>query len=217
MSRILRAALEAETGVVKEVEMVFYGKIQDFSQLKAASRMLSQEQYEIQIPKTELNAVEGKLRIRKEVEEGKDPVYEFTTKTKTTDGHSIEVNCEATEANLIQFRYLSEFGMIKDRYEFPVKVKNEDGTETDTGLIWEIDVFKTANGSYHEWCKIDLEINSELKSIPAFPITLENLISAPYGERTEEEETIVRTLYDTVFRTPNPHAQGQKSDDTGNS
>lgn len=201
--RLLRVALEGDEGNQsasengKEKELVFYGKIKDFGVLKTATSIERQEQFEIRIPKTDKNAIEGRIRIRKTVVKDEAPKYVLTTKTKLTDGSQFESNADSSEENFIQFKYLAEYGMVKERHLFPV--------EGHPNLNWEVDVFLTPTGGYQEWCKIDLEYqDSELTTIPTFPFELDELITNQDGQRTEEEEIKVRMLYDTVFRVPNP-------------
>lgn len=192
---------ETETGqkkLKKEDELVFYGKLVNFAELKAKAAEY-QEQYEVKIPKTDKNAIGGRIRVRKIVKGQKEPKFILTTKTKLPDGSEYESDCKTTEENFIQFKYFCEGGMIKDRYTFPV--------EGFKGLKWEIDVFTGTNGLFHEWVKIDLEREEsgiELANLPPFPVQLTDVITNQNGQRTPEEEAIVRTLYDTVFRTPNP-------------
>lgn len=181
----------------KEDELVFYGRITNFDDLKKATGSEHQEQYEIPHPKTDKNSAEGRSRVRKTTPKGQQPTFEFTTKAKLGDGSDFENNTPTNEQQLILFKHLSEYGMIKERFFFPVE-GHED-------LVWEVDVFFTANGGYQEWCKIDLEQkNGKISTIPAFPIELTDVITSQHGQRTEEEETKVRMLYDTVFRVPNP-------------
>lgn len=201
MSRLLRAALapameeRSDGRAVKETEFVFYARIVNMEELQQAQSVESHEQWEIQAPKTERNAVSGRLRIRKtDKGDSGNPEFVLTTKTKTADGHSIEVSVPTTHANFVQFQYLSESGMIKDRYVFEI-----EGSE----CVWEVDVFKKPDGSYYEWCKIDLEFDAPLEKLPAFPIELADVITNQDGQRTDEEETRVRTLYDYEFITKN--------------
>lgn len=196
---VVDAATEPEQKKLKkEKELVFYGKLVSFAELKTKAAEY-QEQYEVKIEKTEKNAVGGRIRVRKTVKGDKEPKFVLTTKTKLPDGSEYESDCKTTEENFIQFKYFCEGGMIKDRYSFPV--------EGYKGLKWEIDVFTGTNGLFHEWVKIDLEMedeNIELANLPPFPVQLTDVITNQNGQRTPEEEAIVRTLYDTVFRTPNP-------------
>lgn len=183
----------------REDELVFYAKIANFEELKKCKSVEYQEQYEVKIPQTGKNAVGGRIRVRKTMKGDKEPRYVLTTKTKLPDGSEYESDCKTTEENFIQFKYFCEGGMVKDRYSFPV--------EGHKGLKWEVDVFTGTNGLLQEWCKIDLERGEseiELTALPPFPIELTDVITNQNGQRTEAEETIVRTLYDTVFRTPNP-------------
>jgi len=201
MSRLLRTivstALEERTDGVaeKEIEYVFYGRIVDFEELKNAQRSEEHEQWEIKIPRTDNNAVGGRMRVRKVVKhDPANPEYQLTTKTETRDGHSIEVTVPTTVDNFRQFQALSERGMIKTRYVFEI-----EGSDN----IWEVDVFKKPGGGFWEWCKIDLEVDAMTKQVPPFPIELANIIAAQEGNRTEEEENKIRSLYDYEFITKN--------------
>ena len=97
-------------------------------------------------------------------------------------------------------KYMAESGMIKDRYIFPIEGYKEK-------VKWEVDVYRTRDDVVQEWVKIDLEVKDKdihLDQVPEFPIELSNIITNQEGDRTEEEETILRTLYDTVFTIRNP-------------
>lgn len=194
--RILRTALENEviqSGV--EDERVFYAKISNFEELKKATSKEKQTQYEIKIPKSDKNAGEGRIRIRKTEVEGKEPTFVLTTKTALSDGSNYECSAITDEKNFIQFKYLCDSVMIKDRFTFAI-----EGTE----LSWEVDCFIQADGNYYSWCKIDLELKGQkLNALPNFPMTFEEVIVNQNGQRTEEEETKVRMLYDTIFKLPN--------------
>ncbi len=198
---------DSQKKLKKEKEFVFYGKVANFEDLKKCKNTEYQEQYEVKIPNSDKNATGGRIRVRKTVKGDKDPKYVLTTKTKLPDGSDYESDCKTTEENFIQFKYFCEGGMIKDRYCFPVEGYKD--------LKWEVDVYTGTNGLLHEWVKVDLEIGDEaieLVSIPPFPIELTDVISNQNGQRTPEEEAIVRTLYDTVFRTPNPIIAEAKKD-----
>lgn len=183
----------------KESELVFYGKIVNLKELENAEKVEKQEQYEIKIPKTKDNAVAGRIRVRKTTCNGKVS-YEITTKTKLPDGSNYEANAATDAANFVQFKYMAESGMIKDRYIFPIEGYKEK-------VKWEVDVYRTRDDVVQEWVKIDLEVKDKdihLDQVPEFPIELSNIITNQEGDRTEEEETILRTLYDTVFTIRNP-------------
>jgi CYTH domain-containing protein len=199
MSCLLSVALEEEAnGVpIKEIEHVFYAKIVDLEQLKRAASKERQEQWELRIPKTPKNAGTGSVRIRKTVKEGAEPEFVLTTKVKLgeKDG-KLELAIPSNEDNFNQFRFLSEVGMIKDRFAFPVE---------NSELVWEIDVYLDPEGKYYPWCKIDLEVKDKDNAIPDFPIDLDEVIAPEgYGENTvEDREGFVRKLYDDYFITSN--------------
>lgn len=179
----------------KELEYEFYARVLNPEELKKAASKEEQEQWEIKIPRTDANAVGGKIRIRKTVKaEGMAPEFVLTTKTKLADGSHIEVPVPTTEDNFIQFKYLSEGGMFKDRYTFPV-----EGTD----MKFEVDMFKKPEGGYYEWCKIDLEVETMGGQVPPFPIELGDIITAQEGERSEAEEAKIRSLYEYEFITKN--------------
>lgn len=204
MGDMLRRALAIEEvsdgRAFREIEHTFYARLSNPDDLKTAASQEHQEQWEFKVPKTEKNGGSGSMRVRKTVI-GQNPAeYVFTVKTLASrDGDKIEVPVPTTEAMFCQFRLMSEKGMIKDRYIFPI-----EGTD----LKWEVDMFlkpggKIGIGPYHEWCKIDLEVTSREATIPVFPLATEQLITAPYGQRTPEEEALVTGLFDSQFVTKN--------------
>lgn len=198
-----RAAMEevADGKAVKEIEFVFYARITNFDELLKAAAKEHQEQWEIKVPKTDGNATKGSMRIRKTVKENSSPEFVFTTKVPVPGTNDkIETPVPTTESQFKSFMYMSDSGMIKDRYFYPV-----EGSE----LVWEVDVFLKPEGGYYEWCKIDLEVkNREGFVMPPLPFELADVITNQTGERTPEEEARVRSLYESDFRTKNPHTAG---------
>lgn len=191
---------EVADGVAKdEMEHVIYGKIADFAQLQKSAGMEKQEQWEIKLPKTAKNATSGTMRVRLTQVEGQPDEYVFTTKTPMPDGTSkVETPLPSSVAHFLQFRMMAESGMRKDRFHFPV-----EGTD----LVWEVDVFPKADGTYHDICKIDLEVSDLSAALPPLPIDIIDPISAPYGKRTPEEEALVTMWYDTIFRMKNQYLE----------
>lgn len=202
LSRIVRVALEEQSNgvAVKEVEHVIYAQLASMDVLKNASGMEHQEQWEVKIPKTDLNASPGQTRIRKTVKDNASPDFVLTVKTPSGDKEGrLEVSIPATEAMFTQFKLLSEKGMIKDRYFFPI-----EGTD----LVWEVDMFykkgaQPGSGEYEPWCKIDLEVPDLEAPLPPLPEGFLDPISAPYGKRTEAEEARVSALYQNEFMSAN--------------
>ncbi len=191
---------EAKDGkAVREKEHVVYGRLPDFNDLKKAESMEHQEQWQIRVAKTDANAAKGRIRVRKTVTKDGSVEYVNTTKVEVGEagsGDNIEVPIPTTEGNFLQFRFLAEEGMIKDRYFFPVP---------DSDLVWEVDVFKKPNGEYYDWVKLDLEVDDLSAPLPALPLSLENVITAKFGDRTDAEEARVTALYANEFTAKNPH------------
>lgn len=210
MSRLLSAAINARNSrtaleevsdgkAVKEIEHTFYARLVNPDDLLQAAGKEHQEQWEIKIDKSDKNASKGSIRIRKTVKENSEPEYVITTKVPVPGTNDkIETPVPTTEGQFKSFKVMAESGMIKDRFFFPV-----DGSD----LVWEIDMFLKPEGGYFEWCKIDLEVKSREDQIPPLPIEFAGIIMNQTGERTEEEETRVRALYDTEFLTKNPGIQ----------
>jgi hypothetical protein len=211
--RFLRRALSLEeedtSGKASmEIEKVFYGRLVDHSELLKASSKEHQEQWQIKVPMTTDNAGSGSIRVRRTVPDLTDTnnaKYVLTTKLKTgVSGEQIEASIETTEDQFKAFKVLSDNGMVKDRFHFPVP---------DSQLVWEVDVFyakgaEVGSGNYHEYVKIDLELPSMDTPLPPFPIRLTDLIVSQYGERSPEAEAIVRGLYDHEFKTLNTFVHG---------
>lgn len=204
LSSVLRMALEdqADGKAHLETEHVLYARCVDFAFLKNAKSMEHQEQWEVKIPKSEQNGGSGRIRIRKTVKAGFPPEYTQTTKTlDPKTGGNIEVSIPVSEELFNQFRIMSANGMRKDRYFYPV----EDGSDR----VYEVDMFLKAGTQagaeqYYEWCKIDLEVDDMNAAMPPLPDGFADIISAPFGKRTPEEEARVTSLYHNEFTAKNP-------------
>lgn len=184
-------ALEEESAGVsqREVEHTLYGKITNPQQLDGVA-WEDHEQWELKIPKAASALCEGVIRIRKtSTPEKSECVLTIKTKADKAEGR-VETSMLTTEDQLRQFKQLAEKGMLKRRYTFPIE---------GSAKKWEIDVYPKEGGGWHEWCKIDLEVKSLSDPLPPLPIELAELISKPYGQRSEAEEARVRGLYDSVF------------------
>lgn len=195
-------ALE-ELGVSKdEKEHVFYVYLNDFEQLAKAAAKEHQDQWDIKIPRTEDNVAGGSIRVRKTthfdspVGKATKTVYTQTTKVIVNDkGEKDEYEQEVGSDNFAQFMMLSPYGMVKDRFTFPI-----EGTD----LKWEVDVYLKADGTYHNWCKIDLEVEDLNTPIPSeLPIAVTNIILGNPKKNSDEDKVKIRELYDTVFLTRN--------------
>lgn len=197
-----------------EKERVIYARISDFEQLKKAKSADHQEQWGLKIAKTDENFAEGQVRVRAVTPlslTGEGPPYRatagaqyvFTVKAKQGMGQNLETPVPATADAFEIFKRIAENGMIKDRFHFPV-----EGTD----LIYEIDVFLKADGSYHEWVKIDLETKDMAAELPPLPIEVEEQILDNTEDKAEQAK--IKQLYSTIFLTPNVYVHGEEGRDT---
>lgn len=203
MYSLLQLALESEeaTGkAVREIEHVIYARVSNFDFLANAASSEIQEQWEIKIPKTDLNAGKGGLRVRKTYvrDTHTTPQYVLTCKTDGKEG-KIEVSIPCLEDTFKQFKILSDRGMIKERFVFPVE---------GTNLKFEVDVFFKKGTSvdkkdYEAWVKIDLEVNDITTQVPNLPFLVEEIIDRSKGKLTDEQEGKISHLYDTLFLSDN--------------
>lgn len=196
--RQLRASLEAQPdGQTKvEKEVVTYGKIVDFDELKKADRSEHQEQWEIRT-KSEEAKYNGCIRIR--CVDKKQ--YILTVKTYRSEKGDlmeteIELDPEIGKNMLEEFKKLSNGGMIKTRYFFNVP---------DSELVWEVDVYYDEKDNPREWCKIDLEVTDLRHKRPELPIQLTQAREIPPKNRTESDQRFVDRLMGKEFITPNPY------------
>lgn len=215
-NKYFNLGLEDETPPPKqrEDEVVIYARITELDGLKKAVSKEVQEQWEVKTPK-------GRFRVRKATKEGLESVYTLTIKTKDSasginGGTEVEqvIDSETFEA----FRHIAEVGMIKDRYVFNV---TKIGIKTDDGVVdippkdifFEVDVFPKEDGTYHEWCKIDLEVTALLKTLKEqghsdidLRITVSDLPFKPGGAivdsaATPTQKEKIHKLYDECFLT----------------
>lgn len=198
-------ALEERTDgkAENELEHTIYARLTDFSQLRSASSMEHHEQWEVRVAKTEKNFGKGSIRVRKTWIDGGAPEYSRTTKINTpVDGKKIEIPMPSNEEEFLAFKYLSEQGLIKDRYHFPI---------LGTNLVWEVDCFPDGKGGYQEWVKIDLEVSDLEAPLPNFPIEFEDVILPKVFKKVPEDEweKMVSTLYDEVFIAKNQFVTGE--------
>lgn len=193
--------LENRGKAIREKEFTVFARILNFSQLKKANRAEIQEQYIIPIDKTEENAGQGAIRVRKITARNGRSRYELTTKNKMDIGDSIEVTVPTSKENFIQFKVLSTVSMLKHRYTF--KVKGDDKK-------WEVDVVPDGNGSYYPWARCEIEVDDlNDKNVPELPLEVEELILPPeLGKLTQEEyDEKTKPIMDRFFTSGNPYVK----------
>ncbi|MDD2879755.1 MAG: hypothetical protein PHQ58_04915 [Rhodoferax sp.] len=174
-----------------ELEMVFYAKLLDRNLLATAKETEHHEQWEIKIPKTDETASSGRMRVRKTTKPNSEPEYVLTIKTKHYLGGETEVGNPSSEDAFKQFKAMSPRGMNKTRYVFDIPNRVEK---------WEVDIFDNPDGTPCDWCKIDLELKSNIREVPAFPVGLFDERSViTNNDRSVESHMKIQELYDTVF------------------
>lgn len=213
--RLLRHALSSPSVALeetsdgklnKEIEQVFYGKLENFDQLSGAAGCEYHEQWEIKLARNERNGGSGKIRVRKTTFEDDRIEYVLTTKVRMSGDNAgasanNEVSIPSTEAQFEQFKVLAESGMRKTRFLFPVP--NSD-------LVWEVDVFSTGLKAiqpelrYRPWVKLDLELDNPNQEVPPLPMEFAEVIGQE-STRDERQNEIVDWLYENEFLTPNPY------------
>ena len=193
--------LENRGKAIREKEFTVFARILNFSQLKKANRAEIQEQYIIPIEKTEENAGQGAIRVRKITARNGRSRYELTTKNKMDVGDNIEVTVPTSKENFIQFKVLSTVSMMKHRYTFKIK-----GTDKK----WEVDVVPDGNGSYYPWARCEIEVDDlNDKNVPELPLEVEELILPPELGKLSQEEYDEKTkpIMDRFFTSGNPYVK----------
>lgn len=210
--RTLRAGTEGEVDEIKEIEYTVYARLTDFTQLEKAASCEKQEQWELRIDKTDQNAAGGRIRVRKTEVAGAEPTYVSAIKMKaaSNDGgpsESFEIEAPSSDAAFIAFRFMSEQGMVKHRYRYPIV-----GTE----LVWELDAYPNDQGGYHEWVKLDLEVKSATDQLPELPLNFADVILPKgMGDLSEDEwEAKVQVIYQQCFISKNPYLKQETPVDT---
>lgn len=191
------AALEALSTIELEKEKTFYCKIASCNQLNTADYTELHEQWTIKPP--ELASV-GEVRVRR-TEISDSVIYELTTKIRKSEG-KLETTTEIDEAQFNAMRSISAYGMVKLRHVFKIDPK----LTNDIPLKWEVDVYLKPDGTFYEWCKVDLEYTDTLTAYPPFPIEFEKVIvDNGFNKYTVEDKELVDYLYRHVFKTKNPN------------
>lgn len=214
LSQSYHLAMEDDSSGVasKEKEYVFYAKLSDPTVLDKATRVEQQEQWSFKVPKTDKNALEGRLRIRKTTVNGnveyvltmktelKAPVAsneESNTSVAPPTQDMREVGLNASEDAFQMFKLMADNGMIKTRYVLPI-----EGSD----MVFEVDRFILPNEEWSTWVKVDLEVKGTLTEIPKLPEGFTEVIYNQKDQQTDEEKDLIWRLYEEVFLTKNPGA-----------
>jgi len=214
--------VEAPAKIAKpETELVVYCRISYFEGLKEAVKKERHDQYEIKSSQ-EISGNKGCVRVRKTTDS--DGIkYVLTNKVRTeNDNLSVaeEFNLDITEEQFEMFTKIAPSKTIKDRFIFLVKNVsiNKFGDESVQievpELKFEVDVFPKEDGGYHEWCKIDIEIDPLLEvinktgndieefnlNIKVNHLPFKPLESFVGSEATDEEKKILDNFYQNIFK-----------------
>jgi hypothetical protein len=197
----------------KETELTIYAKITDLAGLEQAT---SKEEH-IQ---AEIKTDSGRVRVRKT---SKDNLIEIvqTIKTKANDSGLIETSVKIDDEFFKAFLSLCPEYMDKHRYIF--ETTNVSLTTVDNKtielpkLVYDVDCFTKDDGSYHEWCKIDVEIDAILEYFnehnldikdTALKVKVSHLSFKPIDafiaeNATDEQKQFIDELYSKCFLIPN--------------
>lgn len=169
MSRLklgLEDAVNPVSGKQTETEVCIYAKIGDFAALSQADEVIHQVQAGIVGPN-------GKIRVRAETR-GDKTTYTETIKAEAPNqieglSANIEYNNPVDKDYFNAFCVMAGEAISKDRYEFKAKkveglAVDDNGVGFDPSLLtFSVDTYRSENGTYKPWCKIDFEIDELLK------------------------------------------------------
>jgi hypothetical protein len=213
-SKVAMEEEKADGKVSKEIEYMFYARLDNVAVLQQADSVELQEQWGLWYDKSEVTAGTGSIRVRKITPKGigeeslvavrSMPQYVQTIKIKTKSGDALEIPSESSEHGFNAFKILADSGMVKYRYRF--NVPNSD-------LVWEVDMFvepgesvKTNQPKFYPWCKIDLEVSDRSVEIPAFPEGFSDVFDSKSPDLTEEQKEIIKDMK-KFLSLPNAHVQ----------
>lgn len=219
-----KIALEEEKTdgkVSKEIEYMFYAKLDNLAALQKASSVEVQEQWGLWYDKSENTAGTGSIRVRritpKDLVDGnlvavRSPTqYVQTIKIKTKEGDALEIPGESSPDAFKAFKILADSGMAKHRYRFDIPESgkkpyfipgsSEPIAYAGTNLTWEVDMFVIPGGlvygdtpQYFPWCKIDLEVSDRSVEIPAFPEGFSEAFDSKSPDLSVEQKQIVAEM-----------------------
>lgn len=195
----LIASMEAEEAngtAQKELEYVFYGKLTDFTELERAAGKETHEQWEIRVEASDKNPFPGCVRVRRY--QGERYVQCIKVITPGEDAKD-EVELEVTKDIFEFIKKLATGGSNKVRYIFEIP---------DSKNVWEVDVYVKPDGTYEEWCKIEMEVKEPVDAVPKLPVSCTDVIVNQYKQRTEAEHAQIQELMATVFILGNQYLAG---------
>lgn len=197
-------SLEASEELLEELEYICYVKVDDFTQFQQAESAIHQEQWSVfltnrnEVPENRTS--ENNVRVRSV----NDEQFFLTSKLYLPGAKGKwELEREVERDHFEVIKAIATGGMKKDRYIFPV-----EGTD----LRWEVDVHYDNNGERLPWVRLELEVAEKLDVLPELPIVGSERILRQRGQQTDDEQSVVKGLYDQYVLKPT-HASTE--DDSG--
>lgn len=185
----------------REYELYLKGVDIDAIVSKSVSKE-EQEQWGIFVPKTDKNAAQGTVRIRKTIFPDGRIEYVQAIKAKGGSGNNPEKESVSDETSFTMFKLLADQGLIKTRYHVPKVLSN--GFEATL----EFDVFKNQRGEIVPWVKVDVELPEGVSfSMADIDIEVDEVYLLPPDKSQVPKETMdkVFKIFETYFRTPNAY------------
>ena len=165
-----------------EIELTIYAEMVDLEDLKQANRVMQIEQWEM--PRKE--GCDGSHRIR-EID-GREWILTSKRNPFANQPGKREVENHITKDMFDFLKYIAVEGRMKKRYIYNIP---------NTGLIWEVDVFTSMDGTIHPWVKIDLEVPSEDIDLPPWPFRIkENFIIDGADGNQYTDKALISRLWD---------------------
>lgn len=158
----------AESTKQDENEITIFAKIGNIEGLKQAVRQEGQIQIEARL------GAENHCRVRRTDKAG-EVGYMYTFKLRNASNSAPvaskhEFNLPVDEDFFNGFKQVADKEQNKTRYIFEsekitlsYKENDEDKVLDIPDVIYEVDVFKKADGTICEWCKIDVEIDQVMQ------------------------------------------------------
>lgn len=176
--------LVAEVNGEPKAGFVFtiYARLKDFDQLSKAQTLERRERRLL----TKAND-ESDSTVVVYLNKVNDAGYFMTSKLIHKNATTIEqVHVPISEASYSHLSRISYSNVPFERHKFPC---------ANSDLVWEVDVFKGADGQRHEWVKIDLEVDDLNDDVPPLPLVCQEYFLDFPGIVTDEQRAFVTRLW----------------------
>jgi CYTH domain-containing protein len=173
-----------------ELEYTFVGFIQNFHAIEqAATKVEEYSQWWMSTDDKRNNGNNsGTFRVRSINNREFTMTIKERSRTTGKANSAKETEVPITKDMFESFKRLAPLGLNKTRYTIPIPKSR---------YVWEIDVFTNDLGNVYDWCKMDLEVRSELDEIPAPPEGI--------GEMINTKERRYKDAVDQILGKPVIH------------